>query len=59
MSDASSGCSQLRAYQTLVFHLPEQQTSLVVFTNSDKPATASTTLGKAITEVISPDHVYQ
>jgi D-alanyl-D-alanine carboxypeptidase len=46
-------------YQTLVFYQPEQQTSLVVFTNSDKPATASTTLGTAITTVISPDHVYR
>jgi D-alanyl-D-alanine carboxypeptidase len=46
-------------YQTLVMYLPEQQTSLVFFTNTDAPHSASTTLGKAITEVISPDHVYQ
>jgi D-alanyl-D-alanine carboxypeptidase len=46
-------------YQTLVLYLPEQQTSLVFFTNSDAPHNASTTLGKAITKVISPDHVYQ
>jgi len=46
-------------YQTLVMYLPEQQTSVVFFTNTDAPHNASTTLGKAITEVISPNHVYQ
>jgi D-alanyl-D-alanine carboxypeptidase len=46
-------------YQTLVVYLPEQQTSVVFFTNTDAPHSASTTLGKAITEVISPNHVYQ
>jgi D-alanyl-D-alanine carboxypeptidase len=45
-------------YQTLVLYLPEQQTSLVFFTNSDAPHSASTTLGRAITRVISPDHLY-
>lgn len=46
-------------YQTVVLHLPEQETSLVFFTNTDDPHEASTTLGRAITEVISPDHVYR
>jgi D-alanyl-D-alanine carboxypeptidase len=46
-------------YQTVVLYLPEQQTSLVFFTNSDVPHDASTALGKAITEVISPDHIYR
>jgi len=45
-------------YQTLVLYLPEQQTSLVFFTNSDAPHSASTTLGRAITGVISPEHRY-
>jgi len=46
-------------YQTIVLHLPERETSLVFFTNSDVPHDASTTLGRAITEVITPDHVYK
>jgi D-alanyl-D-alanine carboxypeptidase len=46
-------------YQTLVFYLPEQKTSLVVFINTDVPHSASTAIGQAITEVISPEHVYR
>jgi D-alanyl-D-alanine carboxypeptidase len=46
-------------YQTGVFYLPQTQTTLVFFTNSDQPHDAGTTLARAITSVISPDHVYR
>jgi D-alanyl-D-alanine carboxypeptidase len=46
-------------YQTVVIHLPEAQTNLVFFINTDSPHEASTKLANAITKVISPDHVYQ
>jgi len=45
-------------YQTVVVHLPETQTSLVLFINTDSPHKASTVLTDAITKVISPDHIY-
>jgi len=46
-------------YQTVALHLPQTQTTLVFFTNTDVPHEASTTLARAITTVISPDHVYR
>jgi D-alanyl-D-alanine carboxypeptidase len=46
-------------YQTGVFYLPQTQTTLVFFTNSDQPHEAGTTLARAITGVISPDNVYR
>ena len=45
-------------YQTVVFYLPPTQTTLVFFINTDVPHGAGTTLAKAITSVISPDHIY-
>ncbi|MDT5225018.1 MAG: D-alanyl-D-alanine carboxypeptidase [Mycobacterium sp.] len=46
-------------YQSVVVYLPEAQTTLVCFINTDVPHDASTTLARAITTVISPDHVYR
>ena len=45
-------------YQTIVLYLPQTQTTLVIFINTDAPHDAGTTLARAITDVISPDHVY-
>lgn len=45
-------------YQTAVFYLPQTQTTLVFFINTDVPHQAGSTLARAITSVISPDHVY-
>jgi D-alanyl-D-alanine carboxypeptidase len=45
-------------YQTAVFYLPQTQTTLVFFTNTDVPHDIGTRLAHAITSVISPDHVY-
>jgi D-alanyl-D-alanine carboxypeptidase len=44
-------------YQTAVFYLPEKQTTMVVFTNSDiayQGLDTSAVLATAITSVISP-----
>jgi D-alanyl-D-alanine carboxypeptidase len=46
-------------FQTVVFGLPQKQTTLVFFINTDVPHGASTTLARAITEIISPEHVYR
>ena len=46
-------------YQTLVLYLPQLQTTLVFFINTDVPHQAGTTLAHAITNVISPEHVYR
>jgi D-alanyl-D-alanine carboxypeptidase len=46
-------------YQTIALYLPQTQTTLVFFINTDTPHQASTTLASAITSVISPDHVYR
>jgi D-alanyl-D-alanine carboxypeptidase len=51
----------LPGYQTVVVHLEEKQTTLVIMTNTDIPAGGgepSTALATAITTVVSPDHVY-
>lgn len=45
-------------YQTVALYLPQEQTTLVFFINTDVPHEASTTLAQAITAVITPDHVY-
>jgi D-alanyl-D-alanine carboxypeptidase len=44
-------------YETMAFYLPQTQTTLVFFINTDVPQEASATLAHAITNVISPDHV--
>ena len=46
-------------YQTAVFHLPQAQTTLVLFANTDVPHDVGTALMRAITSVITPDHVYR
>lgn len=51
----------LPGYQTVSVYLPEEQRTLIIFTNTDISADGgepSTALAKAITEIISPDHVY-
>ena len=45
-------------FQTVVVGLPEAQTTLAFFTNTDVPHDTSTALARAITEIISPTHVY-
>ncbi len=55
----------LPGYQSLTLYLPEQETSLVVLLNSDAPplsgdvAQSSSAFGTAITEVVSPGHVFR
>lgn len=51
----------LPGYQTVVVHLAEMQTTLVIMSNTDIPAGGgepSTALANAITKIISPEHVY-
>jgi D-alanyl-D-alanine carboxypeptidase len=51
----------LPGYQTVSVYLPQRQTTLVIFTNTDKAyqgGEPSTALANAITKIISPDHVY-
>lgn len=52
----------LPGYQTVAVFLPEQQTSLVVFVNTDIQvggADPGTMLAAAITTELTPDHVYK
>jgi D-alanyl-D-alanine carboxypeptidase len=44
-------------FETMVFYLPQTQTTLVFFINTDVPQEASATLAHAITSIICPDHV--
>jgi D-alanyl-D-alanine carboxypeptidase len=46
-------------YQTVALYLPQTQTTLVFFINTNAPPDASTKLASAITKVISPDHQYR
>jgi D-alanyl-D-alanine carboxypeptidase len=51
----------LPGYQTVVVYLPEEQTSLVILTNTDieyRGGEPSTTLATAITKELTPDHIY-
>lgn len=51
----------LPGYQTLAVYLPAQHATLVVLTNTDigyRGNATTTLLGKAITEIVSPQHVY-
>lgn len=51
----------LPGYQTVSVYLPEKQTSMVIFLNTDVPSDGqepSTLVAKAITEIITPDNVY-
>ena len=50
----------LPGYQTAVYYLPQRQTTMVVFTNTDvgyEGLDSSAILATAITRIISPDHV--
>jgi D-alanyl-D-alanine carboxypeptidase len=51
----------LPGYQTVVVYLPEQDLTMVIFTNTDIPyrgGEPSTVLATAITKIITPEHVY-
>lgn len=51
----------LPGYQSLTIYLPQEQATLVVLLNTDVPhdqTEPSTLFGKAITEIVTPDHVY-
>jgi D-alanyl-D-alanine carboxypeptidase len=51
----------LPGYQSVVVYLPEKQTSLVIFINTDidfHGGEPSTTLANAITKELTPQHVY-
>ncbi|WP_329403585.1 serine hydrolase domain-containing protein [Streptomyces melanogenes] len=51
----------LPGYETLVLYLPEQKATLVALLNTDilyKGEEPSTVLGKAITSIVTPKHVY-
>jgi D-alanyl-D-alanine carboxypeptidase len=51
----------LPGYQTVSVYLPEKETSLVIFLNTDIASDGqepSTLVAKAITEIITPDNVY-
>jgi D-alanyl-D-alanine carboxypeptidase len=51
----------LPGYQTVAVYLPEKQTTMVIFTNTDighDGEEPGTLLATAITEVISPDRIY-
>ncbi|MFF7454501.1 serine hydrolase domain-containing protein [Kitasatospora sp. NPDC008115] len=51
----------LFGYESLAVYLPEQRATLVVLLNSDivaENAEPSTLLGRAITGIVTPDHVY-
>jgi D-alanyl-D-alanine carboxypeptidase len=53
----------LPGYQSLTLYLPQKKTTLVVLLNSDEPSPGvpvpSSAFGTAITQVISPNHVFQ
>jgi D-alanyl-D-alanine carboxypeptidase len=53
----------LPGYQSLTLYLPQEKSTLVVLLNSDEPspgiAEPSSAFGTAITQIISPDHVFQ
>ncbi len=51
----------LPGYQTVGVYLPDKETTLVIFTNTDieyNGQEPSTPLAKAITEIISPNNIY-
>lgn len=49
-------------YQTVAIHLPQRKTTVVIMVNTDVTvpgrAQPSTALGKAVTTVLTPDHIY-
>ena len=51
----------LPGYQTVVIHRPASKATVVVLTNTDIPSkgrATSTVLGKAVTSLVTPRHVY-
>jgi D-alanyl-D-alanine carboxypeptidase len=51
----------LPGYQSLTIYLPSEHATLVILINTDdayKGQEPSTLLGQAITEIVTPDHVY-
>jgi D-alanyl-D-alanine carboxypeptidase len=46
-------------FETVVVGLPEQQTTLVIFANTDIPHDVGTALAHAVTEIITPGNVYR
>lgn len=46
-------------FETVVVGLPEEQTTLALFANTDVPHEVGTDLARAVTEIISPGHVYR
>ena len=51
----------LPGYQTVAVYLPEKQTSMVIFINTDieyQGSEPGTTLATAITKELTPDHIY-
>jgi D-alanyl-D-alanine carboxypeptidase len=51
----------LPGYQTVAVHLPEKQTTMVIFLNTDieqQGSEPSTSLATAVTKELTPDHVY-
>ncbi|MFD3699079.1 serine hydrolase domain-containing protein [Streptomyces sp. NPDC058646] len=51
---------ELPGYETIAAHLPQQRATLVVLVNSDadRGGSYSTTVGKAVTAIVTPDHVW-
>ncbi|MFD3934859.1 serine hydrolase domain-containing protein [Streptomyces sp. NPDC058611] len=51
---------ELPGYETIAAQLPQDKTTMVIMVNSDmdEGGSYSTTLGKAVTEVITPDHLW-
>ena len=51
----------LPGYQSLTIYLPGEHTTLVILINTDNPyqnQEPSSLLGEAITQIVTPDHVY-
>ncbi|MFD3682641.1 serine hydrolase domain-containing protein [Streptomyces sp. NPDC058613] len=51
---------ELPGYETIAAQLPREQATMVIMVNSDmdQGGSYSTTLGKAVTEIVTPDHLW-
>ncbi|MFE9929816.1 serine hydrolase domain-containing protein [Streptomyces sp. NPDC005533] len=51
---------ELPGYETITAQLPQQRATLVVLINSDvdRGGSYSTTIGRAVTEIVTPDHLW-
>ena len=57
----SSNNGSLPGYQSLTIYLPGEHATLVILLNTDdayQGQEPSTLLGEAITQIVTPDHVY-